>query len=368
MKTSNSAVITHVELNQNLLNTLFKFNPLSKLKRFLSDKTGVEKAFYSLAEILTILKNIIRGEGMFDHANPSVIICSPELERALNMKALHVTEIRDLVLSQITKIPDQSLRTNLNLEAPRDNQPQQQPQQQPPRIIRTANISTAIYTDKNAKFTLKPKFLKVVQLVPGADPNQRIFSYEDVTILLTKYILSRKDTMFDTRNIKLALIADDPLGDAFGVKAFHRCQVNNLLKKQLIPFDPNCPSNPPIVTSSSGPDKSADQCHLNSTTLTAASKLPTNPLNPSEEQRRTRKRNSAGDLIEQAGTELDSESYPSSQLCILCCQRPRDASFVHGDLGHMVSCFYCADRLWKRQATCPVCRRTVDRIIRIIES
>ena len=112
MKTSNSAVITHVELNQNLLNTLFKFNPLSKLKRFLSDKTGVEKALYSLAEILTILKNIIRGEGMFDHANPSVIICSPELERALNMKALHVTEIRDLVLSQITKVPDQSLREN----------------------------------------------------------------------------------------------------------------------------------------------------------------------------------------------------------------------------------------------------------------
>jgi len=134
MNTNNSAVITPVELNKNLLNTLFKFNPLSKLKRFLIDKTGVEKTFYSLAEILTILKNIIRGEGMFDHANPSVIICSPELERALNMKALHVTEIRDLVLSQITKVPDQSLRekftqqincrgttinisrTNLNLE------------------------------------------------------------------------------------------------------------------------------------------------------------------------------------------------------------------------------------------------------------
>ena len=94
MKTNKSALITHVELNQNLLNTLFKFNPLSKLKGFLIDKTGVEKTFYSLAEILTILKNIIRGEGMFDHANPSVIICSPELERALNMKALHVTEIR----------------------------------------------------------------------------------------------------------------------------------------------------------------------------------------------------------------------------------------------------------------------------------
>ena len=347
MKPDNSTAPTHVEFNQRLLNTIFEFNMNSMLKEFLINKTGVDKTFYSLGEVLTILKNTIREEGMFDPSNPAVILCNPDLERALNMKALHVTEVRDLVLSQ--------MKGSL-------------PQQPSPRITRIANNPTAVHADESARFTLKPRFLKVLGSAPGADPNKQIFSYEDVTILLSKYILSRKNTMFDPRNIKLALIADDPLGDAFGVKAFHRCQVNNLLKRQLIPFDPNCPSNPPIVTSSSGPDRSADQCHLPSPTLTTASKLPTNPLNPSEEQRRTRKRNSAGDLTEQAGTELDSESYPSSQLCILCCQRPRDASFIHGDLGHMVSCFYCADRLWKRQATCPVCRRTVDRIIRIIES
>ena len=173
-----SPVVTPVELNKNLLNTLFKFNPLSKLKRFLVSKTGVEKTYYSLAEILTILKNIIKGEGMFDHANPSVIICSPELERALNMKALHVTEIRNLVLSQITKVPDQSLRkitnisrTNLNFKAKRESNQQTQ-QQHSSRITRTANISTAIFTDKKAKFTLKPKFLKVVRLVPGINTHK----------------------------------------------------------------------------------------------------------------------------------------------------------------------------------------------------
>jgi len=31
---------------------------------------------------------------MFDEWNPSVIMCCPLLEEALNMKALHVTEIR----------------------------------------------------------------------------------------------------------------------------------------------------------------------------------------------------------------------------------------------------------------------------------
>ena len=47
-----------------------------------------------MIQILIILKNIIRGEGLFDPSNPVVIICSPELEKAFNMKALHVTEIR----------------------------------------------------------------------------------------------------------------------------------------------------------------------------------------------------------------------------------------------------------------------------------
>ena len=248
-----SPVMTPVELNKNLLNTLFKFNPLSKLKCFLVSKTGVEKTYYSLAEILTILKNIIKGEGMFDHANPSVIICSPELERALNMKALHVTEIRDLVLSQITKVPDQSLRkttnisrTNLNFKVKRESNQQTQ-QQHSSRITRTANISTAIFTDKKAKFTLKPKFLKVVRLVPGINNTQTVFSYEEVTLLLSKYILARKKEIFDPRNIKLALVGNDPLGDAFGVKAFHRCQVNNLLRSQLIPVNSDYPPDVAIV-------------------------------------------------------------------------------------------------------------------------
>ena len=35
------------------------------------------------------------------------------------------------------------------------------------------------------------------------------------------------------------MVNGDILSDAFGVKAFHRCQVNNLLRGQLIPYNPN---------------------------------------------------------------------------------------------------------------------------------
>ena len=43
---------------------------------------------------MTILKDAIRSEGLYDEKNPSIIMCSPDLEESLGMKALHVTQIR----------------------------------------------------------------------------------------------------------------------------------------------------------------------------------------------------------------------------------------------------------------------------------
>ena len=109
---SNGVLVTPVELNRSLLNSLFKFKPESKLYPFIAKKTNQDKTIYTLAEVsqedkqdqmkitteslqvLTHLKDIIRGEKLFDLQNPSIIICSNELEEAINMKALHVTEIR----------------------------------------------------------------------------------------------------------------------------------------------------------------------------------------------------------------------------------------------------------------------------------
>ena len=53
-------------------NTLFKLNPLSRLKSYMVSKTGVEKTHYLLLELLTVLKDII----MLDSSNPTVILCS----------------------------------------------------------------------------------------------------------------------------------------------------------------------------------------------------------------------------------------------------------------------------------------------------
>lgn len=259
--TSNGVLVTPVELNRSLLNSLFKFKSDSKLHEYITKKINQDKTIFTLAEVLTYLKDIIRGEQLFDRQNPSIIICCNELEEALNMKALHVTEIRDLVLSQLTKVQDHTILgkfanpvTNSAIRNDQTQVPEVSSVQVPQRLLQSANISTQVFIDKKALFTLKPKFLTVVRSLPSTDPEQTVFTYEEVTLLLSTYILTHKEKFFDARNIKLAIVAGDPLGDAFGVQAFHRCQVNNLLKSQLIAVEPQSQTNSRAEVRSSGSD------------------------------------------------------------------------------------------------------------------
>ena len=231
--------------NRDLLNTMFKFKKNAPLQEFIHGQTKVNKKYYSLAEILTILKDTISSEKMFDERNPSVIICSQSLETALNQRALHVTEVRDLVITQLERLSDQSLRDNQPSPTIKSSQQRSQVAQgvlqtAPPITVRTASIATNVQIHKDSKFLLKPLFLKVLRTVDGVRPTQIVFTYEEITNLLSKYILSKREAIFDKRNIKLALVENDPLGKAFGVTAFHRCQVNSLLRTQLIPFHSDC--------------------------------------------------------------------------------------------------------------------------------
>ena len=62
--------------NVQLLNTVFKFKRGAPLKIYISRITSTEKTYYTLREILTIIKKVIGEEKMFDDRNPSVILCS----------------------------------------------------------------------------------------------------------------------------------------------------------------------------------------------------------------------------------------------------------------------------------------------------
>ncbi len=76
------------------------------LKKYILKKTPYNRESYTLAKILTILKVIICDAEMFDMRNPAIILCDKDLESALNMRALHVTEIRNIVYCQLMRLPE----------------------------------------------------------------------------------------------------------------------------------------------------------------------------------------------------------------------------------------------------------------------
>ena len=52
------------------------------------------------------------------------------------------------------------------------------------------------------------------------------------------------------------------------------------------------------------------------------------------------------------------------QACVICWEKPRNATIVHGDSGHGCCCLECAKQLKARSQPCPICRKPIDLVIR----
>ena len=93
---------THTVITQPLSSlTVISFKEGSTLKGYIERRTLVPKSFYTIGEALALLMKVIATEGMYDKGNPSIVICSPELEEILNRKALHTSQLTDRIMSQV---------------------------------------------------------------------------------------------------------------------------------------------------------------------------------------------------------------------------------------------------------------------------
>lgn len=54
-----------------------------------------------------------------------------------------------------------------------------------------------------------------------------------------------------------------------------------------------------------------------------------------------------------------------TDLCGLCNLRPPDGVFVHCNTGHSLYCYSCSKRVWRKRKQCPVCRRTIAKVIKV---
>lgn len=208
-----------------------------------------ERFDYNLYEVLTALKKIIKTKKLFDENNPIVVMCDQELEYALDVKALHLSEMREYVCKQLhlKETNDLSVSQPATLPATQIAQNSASLSAQVSdfyniilpswsssanNVIARNNSTTQF--DIEADYVVKYNFLKVLRAVEGVDQNKIIFSYRDVANLLSKYIINNIYKLCDHRNIRVIFVENDLLGAAFGVKVFARCQITLLMRQQLL--------------------------------------------------------------------------------------------------------------------------------------
>ena len=198
--------------------TIVSFKPDSELKSYIKLKTGIVKIFFTLGEIIAILRTIIKEEKQYDDRNPALIICSEELKLVLKCKALHYKELKNAIISHLAftqeylgKVWDPKTRSPNN-----------------------KSFATHIWTNKKAQFKLKNPFLGLIQNITRINRNRTVFTYEEVCALVCKYIRDRRDQFFHEQNIKVCWVHNDLLGTCFNVSAFHFVQLKALIWSQLI--------------------------------------------------------------------------------------------------------------------------------------
>ena len=172
-----SSTQTHLSTSKVQFDTIVCFKPDSGLKKYIQNKTKIHKTFFTLGEITTILRIVIKQEKLYEERNPTVIICSEELKLALKCDALHLSELKEKILTHLALAPEY-LRDGEN---PSNNFP-------------TGSIS--VWIPKKAQFKLRRPFCELIQKVNKFNRNRTVFSYEEVCFSLSKCINDQRENFF----------------------------------------------------------------------------------------------------------------------------------------------------------------------------
>jgi hypothetical protein len=211
--------------DHNILWALYTFKPDSTLHPYLQNiiPGQYNQNAFTLVTLVTDFKNIIKKKNLFDVKNPAIILCDPDLESALNINGFHIKDIQKCLLNQLICVTPIT--------------PHQCPLVEKRKMFESQeNVVPKIVTHiPNKYYILSPLFKSALSTVPFFPHNLQCFTLNEIYNYVSRYIIFKKNQLLDPRNITLAVVKNDPLGKAFNVNAFDRCQAVKLIKRNILP-------------------------------------------------------------------------------------------------------------------------------------
>jgi hypothetical protein len=228
----------------------FKFRWSSTLHRQLQlrfPQIITAQRIYVLHQILWLINQIILTDQLYDKENPYVIVCDAFLDTALNVHALHTTQLKEMVLRQM--MDTGTSQTQIQ----KDNTPKMEYRYFDGQNNTRATIPT--WANMKAKaieyrlnidphhndedlYRLDQDFYEEMIKVPQ---NERkfVYKYNDILWMFYRYIHHNKNTIVDNRNVKVLTIKNTPLKNIWGTDTIASCQVHYFIQSVIKPLNRN---------------------------------------------------------------------------------------------------------------------------------
>ena len=233
------------DLEEDVSNLLYKFLPDNRLGLFILAHNPLPHQYFTLTLLLNHFYQILTRYNCFEETNPDVVVLPDVLANILNCPALHIIEIRPILLENIVKIyPSlQHLENRLPLETIDTPKTSSIPgksrsfKKSPNIHLRNVNNeSTSIYS-KDQNFILDYEFESLFYLLPGFCLNRIYYSLSEVVDLFTTYIQNPEKNLIEANdpnaNVYFAS-RDKKLFHVIGISVFTKNQIVDIVKKQLI--------------------------------------------------------------------------------------------------------------------------------------
>ena len=358
------------------LGLLYEFKGDSKLKTFMTTTTGLGKTTYPLIEILEVIKNTIEKQEMYLRENPPVVICKHPLDIVLGVKSFHVTEILMIISSQIIKLKNQPtylVHNRIHCS----------------RTLNALKIRNHTWSRDSSRHRVKASFLEILKSVRKDLTIQSTLNINLLLDILAQYMSKNKSTIrIDPTNPNMFHIQEDPLSTILGVNAFHKCQTSFLINKQLLidastqttqeatngftnKKSTQCVSSTESLTNIDSQDESGNETMgiVKAKKMKCSRCQSEDTFGMSNCQKCWKENKEIRNIKKLEGNmkgryEIDLRD-DEKNLCNLCQNRKIDAIFMHGSTGHENACYRCAKRTW-RHGNCPICKKQINNIIRII--
>lgn len=175
-----------------------------------------------------------------------VVICRDDpLGKAFQVDAFHRCQVTSLLKTQILDPEPEVIDLTIVKEhlsddgygsqqtlSPEDNEVHEE------EAVKVEEVPEEKNTfDVDAYYKATPELLEVIKSVPGVKNDKEVFSYKELSGLLSSYIINNRQTLFNANAPMVVDCKGDLLEKAFDVESFHRSEVSDLLRSRLIKVD-----------------------------------------------------------------------------------------------------------------------------------